>query len=161
MLLGHAAKVRHIRTVRPVDKSTLAIDFRWRGHGTVEADAGTIRFEDAPRLPRLYRIDLDEHHRYIGEARSLAGRFGGYRNPGGSANTLVPRTNRRVQRKILEALAAGRSVPVWLCTEAEVTLGRATTALSLDNRTHRLLIESAAIVLGAQDGCTLENLARR
>lgn len=93
-----------------VRSHSLTIDFDWMPHGTVTADAHTIRFEPAPRAPGLYRIDFDATHVYIGEARSLANRFNGYRNPGGSVDTLVPRTNRRVQRKILEAMAAGRTV---------------------------------------------------
>ena len=140
---------------------SLTIDFGWIPHGIVAADAHTIRFEPAPRAPGLYRFDLDATHTYIGEARSLAGRFNGYRNPGGSVDTLVPRTNRRVQRKILDALAAGRTVSVWICTAATLAVAGDTIPLPLDDKTHRLLVEAAAIVLAERDGCTLENLHRR
>lgn len=140
---------------------SLTIDFDWMPHGTVKADAHTIRFESAPHEPGLYRIDLDATHTYIGEARNLAGRFNGYRNPGGSVDTIVPRTNRRVQRKILEALAAGRTVSVWICTTATLSIAGDTIPLPLDDKTHRLLAEAAAIVLAERDGRTLENLHRR
>ncbi len=62
----------------------MTIDFEWMPHGEVLADADTIRFEPAPRIPGLYRIDLDEAHTYIGETLNLARRFYGYRKPGGS-----------------------------------------------------------------------------
>jgi len=157
--LGHGAR-------RPLDLggvpgNTLIVDFDWTPHGAVTADAHTIRFESAPRAPGLYRIDLDATHTYIGEALSLASRLNGYRNPGGSVDTLVPRTNRRVQRKILEALAAGRSVPVWICTAATLTAEGDTTALPLNDKTRRLLVEAAAIILAERGGWTLENLHRR
>ena len=151
---------------RPLDlgfvrSSSLTIDCDWMPHGTVKADAHTIRFEPTPRAPGLYRIDLDATHTYIGEARSLASRFNGYRNPGGSVDTLAPRTNRRVQRKILEALAAGRTVSVWICTAATLTVGGDAIPLPLNDKTHRLLVEAAAIIFAELDGCTLENLHRR
>jgi hypothetical protein len=130
-------------------------------HGTVTADANTVRFLPAPRTPGLYRIDTDAAHTYIGETRSLSGRFSGYRSPGGSVATLVPRTNRRVQRKILEALDAGRSVSVWICTAATLTAAGDTLPLTLDGKNNRLLVEAAAIVLAERDGWTLENLHRR
>ena len=139
----------------------MTIDFDWMPHGTVAADAHTIQFESAPHAPGLYRIDFDATHTYIGEARSLATRFNGYRNPGGSVDTLVPRTNRRVQRKILEALAAGRTVSVWICTAATLTIAGDTMSLPLNDKTHRLFVEAAAIILAERDGCTLENLHRR
>lgn len=147
--------------LRVVRGHSLTIDFGWMPHGTVTADAHTIRFEPAPRAPGLYRIDLDPTHTYIGEARNLASRFNGYRNPGGSVDTLVPRTNRRVQRKILEVLAAGRTVSVWICTAATLDVAGDTTPLPFNDKTHRLLVESAAIILAERDGCTLENLHRR
>ena len=130
-------------------------------HGTVTADGHTIRFEPAPSKPGLYRIDLDTTHTYIGETSGLAGRFSGYRNPGGSSETVVPRTNRRVQRKILEALAGGRTVSVWISTQATLTVRGETLPLPLNDKTHRLLTEAAAIVLAERDGYTLENLHRR
>ncbi|MHB8463374.1 MAG: GIY-YIG nuclease family protein [Acidimicrobiales bacterium] len=140
---------------------SLTIDFEWMPHGTVTADADTIRFEPAPRAPGLYRIDLDVTHTYIGEARSLDGRLKGYRKPGGTVGTVVPRTNRRVQRKILEALAASRTVSVWTCTAATLTVARNAIPLPLDDKTHRLLVEAAAMILAERDGWTLENLHRR
>jgi hypothetical protein len=140
---------------------SLTIDFDWVPHGTVTADADTIRFESAPRIPGLYRIDLDEVHTYIGEARSLAARFNGYRNPGGSVETTVPRTNRRVQRQILAALSIGRSVPVSICTQATITIAGDTMELPFTDKTRRLLVESAAMILAERDGHTLENLHRR
>lgn len=140
---------------------SLTIDFDWAPHGTVTADADTIRFEPAPRAPGLYRIDLNATHTYIGEAGDLARRFNGYRSPGGSVDTLVPRTNRRVQRKILEALAAGRTVSVSICTAATIAVAADTIPLPLSHKTHRLLVEAAAIIVAERDGCTLENLHRR
>ena len=140
---------------------SLTIDFDWMPHGTVTADAHTIRFESAPRAPGLYRIDLDPTHTYIGEASSLARRFGVYRNPGGSVDTLVPRTNRRVQRNIVEALAGGRTVSVWTCTVATLTVAGGSMLLQLNDKTHELLVEAAAIILATRNGCTLENLYRR
>lgn len=147
--------------MRDTIDNTVTIKFDWVAHGTVEADAHTIRFDPAPRTPGLYRIDLDATHTYIGEARSLGGRFSGYRNPGGSVDTLVPRTNRRVQRKVLDALAQGRTVSVWTCTAATLTLAGRSTSLPLNDKTHRLLVEAAAIILAERDGYTLENLSRR
>jgi hypothetical protein len=138
----------------------VTIDFDWTPHGMVTSDAHTIQFLSAPRSPGLYRIDLDLTHTYIGEARNLASRFSGYRNPGGSIDTLVPRTNRRVQRRILDALEAGRKVPVYICTSATHTVHDETAPLPLDDKTHRLLIEAAAIILAQRDGYTLENLHR-
>ena len=140
---------------------SLTIDFDWMPHGIITADAHTIRFEPTPSASGLYRIDFDATHTYIGEALSLARRFNGYRNPGGSADTLAPRTNRRVQRKILEALTAGRTVSVWICTTAILTVAGDTIPLLLNDKTHRLLGEAAAIILAERDGCTLENLHRR
>ena len=122
--------------------NTLTIYFDWLPHGTVTADAHTIRFESAPHTPGLYRIDLDATHTYIGEARSLASRFNGYRNPGGSVDTLVPRTNRRVQRKVLEPLEAGRTVSVWICIAAKITIAGDTIPLPLNDKTSRLLVEA-------------------
>ena len=141
--------------------NTLTIDFDWLPHGAVTADAHTIRFEPAPHAAGVYRIDLDATHTYSGEARSLASRFSGYRNPGGSVDTLVPRTNRRVQHKTLEALEAGRTVSVWICIAATITIAGNTIPLPLNDKTHRLLIEAAAIILAERDGWTLENLHRR
>ena len=146
--------------MRTVQGNSLTVDFEWMPHGTVTADGHTIRFEPASRSPGLYRIDLDATHTYIGETSGLAGRFNGYRNPGGSSETLVPRTNRRVQRKILEALAGGRIVPVWISTEAKLTVRGETVPLPLNDKTHRLLAEAAAIVLAERGGYTLENLHR-
>ena len=73
----------------------------------------------------------------------------------------MPRTNRRVQRKILEVLATGRTVSVWVCTAATLTVAGDTIPLPLDDTTHRLLAEAAPIILAERDGCTLENLHRR
>jgi hypothetical protein len=144
-----------------VRANSLSINFDWTQHGTVTADAHTIRFEPSPRAPGLYRIELDARHIYIGEARSIAGRFSGYRNPGGSVDTLVPRTNRRIQRKILESLAAGRTVPVSICTAATLTIGDDVVPLPLNDKSRRLLLEAAAIILAEREGYTLENLHRR
>lgn len=146
--------------LRSVLSRSLTIDFEWDAHGAVTADGHTIRFEPAPRVPGLYRIDLDSNHTYIGEARSLARRFYGYRHPGGSVETLVPRTNRRVQRQILETLAAGRTVAVWICTAATVSAAGESNLLPLNDKTHRLLVEAAAMILAERDGWTLENLHR-
>lgn len=142
-------------------RNSIAIDFEWVPHGHANADVQTIRFGPTPRAPGLYRIDLDLTHIYIGEARDLASRFSGYRNPGGSVETIVPRTNRRVQRKIVEALEAGRMVPVQLCTAATITVARETNPLPLDDKTRRLLVGAAAIILAEREGFTLENLRRR
>lgn len=130
----------------------LTVNFEWLSHGTVTADAETIRFESTSGVPGLHRIYLDAAHIHVGEARNLARRFSGYRNPGGSVDTLVPRTNRRVQRKILEALAAGRTVSVWMCTSATVIAAGDTTTLPLDDKTRRLFVEAAAIILAERDG---------
>lgn len=140
--------------------NTLVVDFDWTPHGTVTADAGTVRFESAPRTPGIYRIDLDAAYTYIGEAGSLARRFAGYRSPGGSPDTLAPRTNRRVQRTILDALTDGRIVAVWICTSATITTTDGPGVLALDNKAHRLLVEAAAMILAKRDGWTLENLHR-
>lgn len=143
-----------------MDDITVSVSFDWIPYGTVTVDGPTIQFEPAPRAPGIYRIDLDATHAYIGEASDLARRFSGYRKPGGNVDTLVPRTNRRVQRKILEALAAGGIVPVRICTAATVTVAGETTDLTLD-KSRRLLVEGAAIVIAERDGYTLENLFRR
>lgn len=140
--------------------NSLTVHFDWTPHGTVEVAAHTIDFRKVSNVPGLYRIDLDDSHTYIGEAVNLHRRFNGYRSPGGSTETLKPRTNRRIQRRILEALGAGRDVPVWISTEARVTVGGDTLPLPLNDKTHRLLVEATAIVLAERDGYTLENLHR-
>jgi hypothetical protein len=73
----------------------------------------------------------------------------------------MPRTNRRVQRKVLEALEASRTVSVWICTAAILTVAGETIPLPLSDKTQRLLVEAAAIILAERDGWTLENLYRR
>ncbi len=72
--------------------NSITINFDWIPLGTVVVDGQTIRFAATPRVPGIYRIDLDETHCYIGEATKLATRFGGYRSPGGSPDTLAPKT---------------------------------------------------------------------
>lgn len=139
----------------------MGIEFEWAPHGMVVGDSPTVRFDLTPSTPGLYRIDVYATHTYIGEAGNLARRFSGYRNPGGSPETVVPRTNRRIQRRIMEALAVGRVVPVFICTSAALTVDGEVVPLPLNDKTHRLLVEAAAIILAQRAGYTLENLHRR
>jgi hypothetical protein len=143
-----------------MEPTAVTINFAWTPHGFVARDGRTLRFTPTPRSAGLYRFDLDDRHTYIGEAGDLARRFSGYRNPGGSPDTIVPRTNRRVQRKILEALDAGRVVPVLICVDASFTVNGETAQLPLSDKTHRLLVEAAAMIEAQRSGHTLENLPR-
>jgi hypothetical protein len=141
-------------------RTAVGITFVWTPHPGVEVDGDTLRFGVTPRVPGIYRIDLADWHTYIGEAADLERRFRNFRSPGGSPDTKAPRTNRRVQRAIIAALEAGRTVTIRTCSSAWLEMEGTEAPLGFDVKSNRLLIESAAIVLATDQGWTLENLTR-
>jgi hypothetical protein len=51
--------------------------------------------------------------------------------------------------------------PVSICTAATMTVGDEVVPIPLNDKSRRLLLEAAAIVLAEREGYTLENLHRR
>lgn len=144
----------------PLGPMAFVIDFDWTELGEVSLVDGLLCFPMVGRVPGIYRITLGSQACYIGETSSLQRRFGNYRRPGGSETTNRPRTNRRVNGKIKEQLAAG-SVAVSVCTAATSTIDGVTNPLDLADKIVRLLLETTAIFLAEHSGLHLENLAAR
>ena len=126
--------------------------------GVATANETGLVFPIAEKLPTVYRIRSGQSV-YIGESANLYRRFGGFRRPGGSETTLVPRTNRRVQRWLLEEIQGLGSTPsIELCTQALVETGAVSTRLNLGEKEHRLLVENLLIFDEKKAGHRLINL---
>jgi hypothetical protein len=139
------------------------IDSVWTAVGSpVLIDDHDVVFPPLPRTAGVYQI-LSATHFYVGEADHLHRRFGGYRRPGGSADTKFPRTNRRVKRWIVGELeASGPSgVLIELCSTAKIRFGNGDVSqLDLGMKHSRLAIESLVIEQNIRAGRTPVNLLK-
>jgi hypothetical protein len=122
----------------------VAVVFEWQAAGEVMLDAARPRFTDLPSVPGLYRLTFEGHdvsRVYIGETDNLRRRAQRYRTPGAAQPTNV-----RMNKELVEALAAGGRVSCATVTEAGISLdvGEA-KPLDLSRKTSRLIVENAAM----------------
>ena len=111
--------------------------------GTAAVSEKGLSFPAADKTATIYRIRSGDSV-YIGETTNLYRRFGGFRRPGGSDKTVVPRTNRRVQRWLLTEIQSGNTPSIEICTEAFVRVATE-SKLDLEQKAHRLLVENLLI----------------
>lgn len=128
------------------------VEYGWQTVGSVQAEAGILRFPEAPNLPGIYRFDLGGNV-YIGEADLLRRRFQHYRTPG-----LQQLTNLRLREVMLKLLADGQAVQVWTITSASAEVDGERHALDLREKCCRLLVENAALTAAKLAGEPVENL---
>jgi hypothetical protein len=129
------------------------IQFDWEEVGKITSDgASDIHVPKAFREPAVYKIQ-SKVGIYVGETKDLKRRLGNYCKPGGSELTKKPRTNRRVKRKILNALPHGE-VSVLKAVNLKYSInGGQSLPIDLDKKHERLFAENAIITaLGLQGG---------
>ena len=121
------------------------IEFDWEEVGKITLEGTSdIHVPKAFREHAVYKIQ-SKVGTYVGETKDLKRRLGDYRNPGGSKETKKPKTNRRIQREIINALAFAEVI-VWKATNIKyVKNGREILPVNLLNKHERLLIENAII----------------
>lgn len=148
-----SAPIRQAPEPLPVTRVTeLSLSMLWAARGTVTTDAdGRLAFPAAPKTPAVYCFTVSlpggQQRRYIGEAVDLARRFGNYRNPG-----PTQQTSQRINKVLLEALAAGAAVTVEAVTGgAWVDVGGRRQDADLASKVVRCLLENAAIMSTAGD----------
>ena len=124
---------------------SVTIEFNWEEVGKITLNGmSDIHVPTAFPEPAVYKIQ-SKVGTYVGETSSLKRRLGNYRAPGGSKRTLKPRTNRRIQFLIIEALAT-TEVLVWKATNLKYKKnGKEIVLANLHNKHERLLIENAII----------------
>ena len=143
------------------ESMSVILNFEWTKIGSVEILTGTdLVFPEAPSSPGVYRF-TSGNQIYIGESSNLRRRFGGFRRPGGSPDTKAPRTNRRVNRWLLNVLGESSvsDVSVEICVGGRFGVDRISgSPLDLEVHSGRLLIENAAITEARSLGFELINL---
>ena len=129
------------------------MQFDWEEVGKITPNgASDIHVPKAFREPAVYKIQ-SKVGIYVGETKDLKRRLGNYCKPGGSELTKKPRTNRRVKRKILDALLHGE-VSVLKAVNLKYSInGGQSLPIDLDKKHERLFAENAIITaLGLQGG---------
>ena len=114
-------------------------------------------FPQVDKAPGIYRIRSGTSS-YVGETTNFFRRFGGFRKPGGNENTIAPRTNRRIQRWLIEELEHGNEPLIEVCVEAQLLTEGGQSTLDLSTKDQRLLIENLLIHDERRAGRTLKNL---
>lgn len=148
-----SAPVRHATEPLPVSRVTeLSLSMPWAALGAVTTGAdGRLAFPAAPKTPAVYCFTVTlpggQQRRDIGEAVDLARRFGNYRNPG-----PTQQTSQRINKVLLEALAAGAAVAVEAVTGgAWVDVGGRRQDADLASKVVRCLLVNDAILDTAGD----------
>ena len=131
--------------------SKVTIEFNWEEVGKITPhEQSDIKVPDALHEPAVYIIRSSAGI-YVGETSSLKRRLQNYRRPGGSESTEKPRTNRRIKRKILDALAQGDVLVLKAVNLRYSRNGEPSLPINLDKKHERLFAENAVItVLGLQ-----------
>ena len=130
----------------------LAIEFDWDLLGVAATDADDrLVLPSAPTGPGLYRLRTETGPGlpwvHIGESADLSGRLAAIARPrdGRSADA-------RVNRRLVDALAAGDRVMIWTITEAWTLVnGGRPVPLDLRRQSNRLLVADAALLAGASE----------
>ena len=122
----------------------ITIEFNWEEVGKITLDGTSeIHVPKALREHAVYKIQ-SKIGTYVGETKDLKRRLGDYRNPGGSRETKKPRTNRRIQQEIINALTTSEVI-VWKATNLNYIKNGDTVPVNLLKKHERLLIENAII----------------
>jgi hypothetical protein len=122
----------------------ITIQFDWEEVGKIALDgASEIHVPKPMNEPAVYMIH-SQIGRYVGETTDLRRRLQNYRKPGGSDKTEKPRTNRRIQREIINALTTSEVI-VWKATNLNYIKNGDTVPVNLLKKHERLLIENAII----------------
>ena len=135
----------------------VTVEFDWRELGALSLDGeGKICMPKAWAGPGLYRLVIQELERpaaYIGETESLSRRLQQYRTPGTSQQT-----NKRVNFLICNALHAGYEVRAEIVTDKiRMFLDGNERNADLSMRSHRLLLEQAALLIALAAGMKILN----
>jgi hypothetical protein len=130
------------------------IAYEWMDAGRVDLVDGKLRMPELSDMPGIYRFSLRDHagaltRSYVGEGASLTRRMSSYRNPGPTQSTNV-----RLNALLRATIEAGGSIAVAIVASATFM----DSALDLNERPARLLIENAALVHLGSTGATIENL---
>lgn len=131
----------------------------WRLVGQVALVDGMLAFPNVPEAAGVYRFMLNDAtgtRVYIGQSQRLPGRFQHYRTPGGPGEART--TKFRLNKLMLETLAAGGQVTVEIATQAESQASDGTPmALDLNQKAVRQRVEEAAEATEWASGATLLN----
>jgi|688.fasta_scaffold250851_2 hypothetical protein len=124
----------------------ITIQFDWEEVGKITLDgASEIHVPKPMNEPAVYMIH-SQIGRYVGETTDLRRRLQNYRKPGGSDKTEKPRTNRRIQRKVIKTLA-NHEVSVHKAVNLRTTKnGEQPVSVNLHNKHARLFVENAIIM---------------
>jgi hypothetical protein len=130
----------------------LTIEFEWDLLGVVATDgAGRVVMPAVPDAPGLYRFwaETSPGHAWVhvGETQDIRERLAGYARPDPTRPTDI-----RVNRRLLDLIAAGSRVMVWTIVEAWTRRDDA-VAQPLDLRRHsqRLIVETAVALAARED----------
>jgi hypothetical protein len=131
----------------------VSVEFDWSSAGEITLQDGRPTFPRLPEGPGLYRFTFEGGDQaravYIGESDGLRRRAQHYRTPG-----ATQRTNLRMNKEIVEALAGGFVVTVATITSASVAIdGNASRPVDLSRKTSRQIVENAAMaeVIGLRE----------
>lgn len=124
----------------------ITIEFDWEEIGKITLEGNSeIHVPKPLNEPAVYIIH-SKIGRYIGETSDLRRRLQNYRRPGGSDKTEKPRTNRRIQRKIINALA-NHEVTVYKAVNLKsFKKGDQSLVVNLHKKHVRLFVENAIIM---------------
>lgn len=121
----------------------LTVSLEWRSVGHVTLVDDRLKMPPLPGAPGVYRwrLSVDGASRdYVGQARNLRNRFGGYRSPG-----PTQQTNRRMKERSLRTLSAGGVIEIFVAHATLQTDGT-TIEPDLSNEFVRCFLENAALV---------------
>jgi hypothetical protein len=132
----------------------VCINFTFEVIGVVSLESGeNLRFPSLPATPRVYRFRFlglsDPISTYIGETNNLRRH---YSAPGPSQQTNI-----RIHALLRQHLVGGGRVEFATVTAATFTIGEEMAPIDFSQKSHRLLVESAALVSNPR-GELIENL---